>query len=129
MVVRSCMHDTAIRLLRSLEWHAFHPLHQRRPIRGDVLGIVPLFACKLLHELSEKRVLLIMQHDAQLMPHTRANEHSPTELRRDGRLVLLDRDRDLVRFFFPAVLGDRFDALELERVRIDAFFQALDLVD
>ena len=51
----------------------------------------------------------------------RANEHSPAELSRDGRLVLLDRNRDLVRLFFPAILGDSFDALQLERVRIDAF--------
>src|SRR5258708_6107745 len=88
-----------------------------------------------------------MQYDAQLVPHTvphhkisksatkkkrnflpRANENSPVELRRDGRLVFLDRTRDLIRLFFPTVFGDRFDALELERVCIDAFLEAVDLV-
>ena len=59
----------------------------------------------------------------------RANKHSPIELRRNGRLVLLDPNRDLVRLFLPAVLGDGLDALELERIRVDAFLQALDLVD
>ena len=59
----------------------------------------------------------------------RADEHSPIELRRDGRLVLLDADRKLVRLFLPADLADGLDALELERVRVDALLQALDLVD
>jgi len=58
-----------------------------------------------------------------------ANEHPAIELRRNRRLVLLDVARDLVRFVFPALLGDRLDALELERVRVDPFLQAFDLVD
>ncbi len=59
----------------------------------------------------------------------RANEHAAIELRRDRRLVLLDVPRDLVRLLLPALLGDRLDALEFERVRVDAFLQAVDLVD
>ena len=59
----------------------------------------------------------------------RANEHAAIELRRNRRLVLLDVARDLVRFVFPALLGDRLDALELERVRVDPLLQAFDLVD
>ena len=58
-----------------------------------------------------------------------ANEHPPIELRRNRRFVLLDDHRDPVRLFFPAVLGDDLDALELERVRVDSFLEALDLVD
>lgn len=138
----------------SLERHTLHPLYQRRPVSCDGISVVPLLASKRLHDLREERALPIVQHDAQLMPQTvhhpphqhnslpdrtdrkkneislpRANEHSPTELRRDGRLVLLDADRKLVRLFLPADLADGLDALELERVRVDALLQALDLVD
>jgi len=59
----------------------------------------------------------------------RANENPTIELRRDGHLVLLDVARDLVRLFLPALLGDRLNVLELERVRVDPFLEALDLVD
>ena len=58
-----------------------------------------------------------------------ANEHPPIELRRDRCLVLLDVHCDLVRLLLPALLGDRLDALELDRVRVDPFLQTLDLVD
>ena len=58
-----------------------------------------------------------------------ANKHPPIELRRDRRLVLLDAPGDLVRLLRPAVLGERLDALELERVRVDPFLQTLNLVD
>ena len=141
--------------VRSLKWHILHPLNQRRPIRRDGIGIIPFFAGKRLHDLSQERVFPVMQHHAQFMPHTVqpqfhqhsvntkygkgrkgevcsspcANEHPAIELRRNRRLVLLDVTRDLVRFVFPALLGDRLDALELERVRVDPFLQAFDLVD
>ncbi|SRR6266851_2835430 len=55
--------------VRSFKRHTFHPLNQRRPIRRDGLGIIPFFPRKRLHELREERVLPIVQHNAQLMPH------------------------------------------------------------
>jgi hypothetical protein len=67
--------------------------------------------------------------ERQVVSSPRANENPTTELRRDGHLVLLDGTRDLVRLFLPALLGDRLDVLELKRVRVDPFLEALDLVD
>ena len=48
---------------------------------------------------------------------------------RDRRLVLLDGPRNLVCLLLPAILGNRLDALELERVRVNPFLQTIDLVN
>jgi hypothetical protein len=59
----------------------------------------------------------------------RTNKHPPVELRRDGHFVLFYVTRELVRFFLPVLLGRHLYALELERVCIDPFPEALDLIN
>ena len=106
-----------------------------------------LLAREGLHRLREQRVLTVVQHHAQLVPHAAkgsssvtspavagrgdapgADEDTSREQGGDRSLVLLDRDREFVGFVLPAVLLHLSDGLELVPRRVDALAQTIDVV-
>lgn len=69
---------------RSFVRHAIHNIHHRRPIRHRRLGEVELLPRERLDGLRDQRVLAVVQHHAEFVPHAarRGSANARQETRR-----------------------------------------------